>query len=256
MNHPILILMNETFLLLRRDKIFLPVLVSGFLITLLANLASDWSIEDFSKILFDVGIFGFQFTGSFVAIFWGSKLIHDSKQDGSVELSLAAPVSRSSWIIGRYLGLSISLALMTFIFLVFWQFFMALNDFGMMSAQHYTIFGFMYLGWLVIAAMSMFFASFCGTGVALFSSMSLWFAGLVTNLVYQNLSPTTAPHIKTVVNTLARIWDLQQFNLINEIYTRDIMVASELGYRLLYGIGLISVLITMTSIWFTKRDIT
>ncbi len=255
MNQPILVLANETFLLLRRDKIFLPIIFSGLMITLLANLASDWSIEDFSKILFDVGVFGFQLTGSLVAIFWGTKLIHDSAQDGSVELHLAAPISRASWVIGRYLGLAASLTSMAIIFLAFWQSFMLLNDFGLMTPKHFAIFGFMLQGWLVLAAMAMFFASFCGSGIALFSSVSLWFAGLVTNLVYQNLPTNTAEHTKAIVNTLARVWDLQQFNLISEVYTRDIMITSELWYRFTYGAGLVAILITFTSIWFSKRDI-
>ncbi len=45
----------ETFVLLRRDKVFVPALVASLLISAFANLASDWSVEDFTKILFDIG---------------------------------------------------------------------------------------------------------------------------------------------------------------------------------------------------------
>src|SRR5690606_34381136 len=102
----------ETFVLLRRDKIFVPALVISLLISVLANLASDWSVEDFEKILFDIGFFGFQMTGSLVAIFWGAKIISDSRQEGSLEVQLAAPISRGSWIIGKYAGLCLCLVVL------------------------------------------------------------------------------------------------------------------------------------------------
>jgi len=255
MSNAIYVIMQETFLVLRRDRIFIPALIAGLLITIMANLASDWSIEDFRKILFDVGTFGFQMTGSLVAIFWGTKLIHDAKQDGSIEQQLAAPISRGSWLIGRFLGLAQCLLVIAVIFTTLWQVFMLLNNFGLMNPKHLTIFGFMFLGWLVLAAMAMFFASFCGSGVAMFSSICLWFGGLMTNLVYQNLPINIGSTSKFAVSALARAWDLQQFNLINEVYTRDIMVHSELWYRFGYGIGLIAVLLTISTIGFNKKDV-
>src|SRR5271169_3241497 len=96
----------ETFLLLRRDRIFAPALVLGLAACALALLASDWSIEDFSKILYDVGYFGFQITGGLVALVWGTKTVGDSRQEGSLEVQLAAPISRFTWLIGKYLGLA------------------------------------------------------------------------------------------------------------------------------------------------------
>src|SRR5690606_2914998 len=147
----------------------------GLAIAFLANLASDWSVGDFTKILFDVGAFGYQITGSLVAIFWGTKLINDAQRDGSIELYLAAPIPRGVWLLGRFVGLCLSLIFLAVILLAFWQATMLLNDFELMTAKQFSVFGFMLLGWLVLAALSMFFASFCGQGVALFASISLWF---------------------------------------------------------------------------------
>ena len=40
-----------TFLRLTRDRIFIPAIVVGMFLMLLATLASDWGIEEFHKIL-------------------------------------------------------------------------------------------------------------------------------------------------------------------------------------------------------------
>ena len=40
-------LSKESFLILRRDKIFVPVVVAGLAIAYFANLASGWGLEDF-----------------------------------------------------------------------------------------------------------------------------------------------------------------------------------------------------------------
>jgi ABC-type transport system involved in multi-copper enzyme maturation permease subunit len=251
----IYVVIKETILLLRRDRIFLPAIFGGIAIAIMANFASDWSIENFTKILFDVGAFGFQITGSLVAIFWGTKLINDAQRDGSIELYLAAPIPRSAWVIGRFIGLAVSLMILAVILLFFWQSTMWLNNFPFMDGPQFSVFGFMLLGWLVLAALSMFFASFCGQGVALFATISLWVTGLLNNLVYQNLGPESSPLAKGVVLVLARFWDLQQFNVVEFINTPSFWQTSEVVYRLAYGGGLIAILLTGAAIWFSKRDV-
>jgi small neutral amino acid transporter SnatA (MarC family) len=83
-------LTKESFLMLRRDRIFFPIIIAGLSIAVFANIASNWSMEDFDKILFVVGIAGFRITGGIVSILWGVRLITDPLQDRSIELRIAA----------------------------------------------------------------------------------------------------------------------------------------------------------------------
>ena len=53
----------ETFLRLRRDKIFVPAALVGCGLLLMSGLASYWGVEEFFKILYDLGSFAWLMTG-------------------------------------------------------------------------------------------------------------------------------------------------------------------------------------------------
>lgn len=251
-----LLIARETFLLLKRDKVFLPALIAGCGVALIANIASDWGVEEFVKILFDVGYFGFQLVGISVAVFWGIKSITDSRSLGALEVQLAAPVSRTAWLVGKYLGLAMALVLLWLGLIATWWAFMVLNDFGPMTLPTLGAFAFMLLGWLVVAAVATLFASFTGQAVAMFSSVSLLLVGLASALVANTLSVETGETAKRLVRGVARLWDLQQFNLIEKALSPsawpDRMVLLTRGA---YGGVLIVLLISLACLVFARRDV-
>lgn len=246
---------HEQFLLLRRDKFFVPALVIAIGITALANLAMDWSVEEFDKILYDIGYFGFQFTGCAVALLWGVKSVNDSRQEGSIEYELAAPVRRVSWLVGKYLGLALGLVLFGALLLAVWQGIMLFNGYGWMHMPQVNVFLYMVLGWLVVGALAVCCASFMGHAVALFVSISAWLVGLATSLVAHTMGPDTPLLTQFVVKGVTRLWDLQQFNLVDQALKPSVTQMTELGYRAAYGGLLILSLMTVACLIFQRRDV-
>ena len=230
-------------------------MIAGALIAGFANIASDWSVEDFSKILFDVGGFGFVLTGSLVAMFWGTKVVGDARADGAVEVELATPIGRSSWLIGKFIGISLALILLGALLLVIWQAIMLLNHFGWMTPSQLRIMSLMIMGWLVTAASAVFFSSFAGQTVAVFCTFCAWLAGLAVALVSGTLTPDTSPFTRSVIETVSRVWDLQQFNAISLAVSEQGLQAADFGLRTLYGAMLISVLVTGGCMIFARKDL-
>jgi len=181
----------QTFLLLRRDKVFFPAFVVAVLIFIFANLAGDWGIEEFRKILYDIGTMGYHFLGAIIAMFWSTKLIADSKQQGSLEIELASPVSRLSWILGRYLGICCTLMLLSAFLLVVWQAMLFYNGFDWMSDKELLVFAFLTLDWLVLAALAILFGSIASQAVAAFCCLCAWVAGLSSASLVHALSAQT-----------------------------------------------------------------
>lgn len=246
---------KETFLLLRRDQVFLPVIVASILIAAFANLASSWTFTDLRKVLFDIGIFGFHLTGGIVALFWGHRMIADSRQEGALEVQLASPVSRSAWLLGKYLGLAFALLVLGALMLAIWQLLMALNGFGLMTRPEFLTFLFTILGWLVLAALALLLATFSSPQVTLFAALCLWVAGLSTSLVEATLTPETPEITKKAVGLMARYWDLQQFNLVDWT-TLDLQVtAHDLAWKGAYGLTLILLFLTAGALIFKRRDL-
>lgn len=246
---------RESFLLLRRDKIFLPAAVAGGVIAMFANVASEWGIEEFSKILFDVGALGFHLTGCLVAIFWGTKTVSEARADGSLEIQLAAPISRVAWLIGKYLGLVFALALLWLMLLVFWQLLMLTNDFGKMSRPQVIFFAFQLLEWCLVGALSLFFSTFAGVTIAMFASITTWLVGLVTMPIYQALPPGVDRFTAFIVDALARVWDLRQFNLSGFAIGVEKISDGELQLRATFGLILILLIMSVSCVFFRRRDV-
>lgn len=256
--HILLTLSYETLLLLVRDRVMIPVLIGSLLISIFANLASDWSVEDFTKILFDIGYFGFSLTGSLIAIFFGTKILTDSRLEGSVEVQLSAPVTRPMWLLGKFGGLKACLLLICLSFGMIWQFLMVLNHFGWMSIRQMLMFVFLYINWLVLASLAMLFASFSGQATATFSSLGLWLVGLTSAAISRTLSSETPPFTQTIVRFLARIWNLQEFNLLPLVLDSTPLANEEwvnLSLRGVYGITLVLIFLASASWIFSQRDL-
>lgn len=251
----ILTVAREGLVLLRRGKIFVPAAVILAIVIGFANLASDWSIADFNKILFDIGAFGFHMTGCFVAILWGTKVVTDSTEQGSLEIQLASPVSRTTWLVGRYLGLVAALAVLGFVFLVVWQLVMLMNSFGWMTMRQWSVFAILSVEWLIVAAIAILFASFCRPPVALFSSLCLWIAGLVSASIVATLAPDTPIFQKKFVEGFAWLWDLAQFNLVDllhsDVFPNHVVLWTLGGYAFVR----ILLLLTLASLIFRRRDL-
>lgn len=245
----------ESFLLLRRDRIFVPALFAALAISFFAVLAGDWSIEEFYKVLYDVGFFGFQVMGGLVALFWGIKSVSDSRQDGALEVQLALPISRPTWLLGKYFGLCLALVVLAVLALVFWQALMLITQFGPMRPQALTAFAAMVLGWLVLGALGMLLASFQRQAVATFSAVCLWITGLASTLVANTMTPDTPALLQRFVKGVARAWDLSQFNLVKFATKESLLGGAELGWRGAYGLLLISAMITGACLIFSRRDV-
>jgi len=247
--------MLETFRLQRRDKIFVPAAVTGFGLLMFANLASSWGIENYSKILFNVGTAGFHFTGAMVALLWGSKLLSDSRSDGSIEIQLAGPINRSAWLVGKYLGLVLSLSLLGLILVGAWQVLFLATDLTWLRERDLVIFGMYALEWFLIGAIAFFFASFSSSAITLFSTVCLWLAGLSSAVASSIMPPQTSAAVQQLIEFIARYWNLQQFNLAAYALTEEFLSHTEIGERLAYGFLLIAILITAAAVIFKRRSL-
>ncbi len=245
----------ETFLRLRRDRIFLPAAIIGFGLLAFSGLASYRGVEEFFKILYDLGTASFLFTGATVAIFWGNKIIADSKQEGSLEVQLASPISRSVWLLGKFLGLLAGLICLALIFIAAWQGIYLGYGMGWIPGKDILIFSLLTVVWIVMGAVSIFFSSLAQSAIALFCSIWMFVAGLLSAPIMQALAPDTPPMTRKAVEILAGIWNLHSFNLGSYGAAPAFVGRMEILQRLGYGCLLVGLLLSLSCFFFQRRDI-
>lgn len=247
---------KETFLRLRRDKVFLPTSLVGLVVMFMSGIISFWGVEEFYKILFDLTTTSFNLIGVVVAIFWGTKIIHDSKQEGSIELQLAAPLCRYEWLLGKYIGLASVLVLLALVLMFGLQLVYLWYGMSFMPMEAWIIFSTLSLTWLVISAASMLIASLSSQAVSLFTSFWLLICGLIARPVLQALPPDSPDFVKQTVSYIAGIWDLHRFNLSEFGSKLGELNWSYFLHALSYASGLIVFILASAVISFRYRDLT
>ena len=252
---PTLIMAKETLTLLRRDKIFAPSLITGVFLIFLTSVISEFTIAEMAKIYLELAFTMFNFTGSTIAILWGTKLIIDAKNEGSINNQLAAPIDRSQWLLGKFLGLCAALIIFGVLLSIILLTTMVFNQYASLAMVHIIIVLHYILGWIVLAAIALFFSTFASQGIAIFSTISLWFMGLSVEPIGQVLSDKTNQLSRALVDIFLVVFNLQAFNLQDKVNSPSEATLGLLGLGFGYAATLVGSVIIFSAIIFRNRDI-
>lgn len=246
---------QETFLTLRRDKIFYPALIITIFIFLAASFIAEWSVDDWRIIFYNFSQTMFRLAGDIIALLFGTKILQDASADGSIETSLSRPLGRGQWIIGKYLGLAACLVLFGVVAGGSWK---LIDLFYEMNTPNEMIgWGILFAitEWLVVGALSILFSTIGGFGSALFSSTVLWVLGLLSGAIASSFDkPNPDFDFVFLVKKISLFWNFDRFTLIH--YTRDLKLpgVSFLSSSLLYGVSLCVFLLAISTLTIKSKD--
>lgn len=108
----ILALANSTFLETVRDRIFYLVAVFGFIMLASTAILSPLTVGAQGKIMADVGLASMVLFGLLVVIFVGSNMVRKEMEKGTIVTILSKPVGRREYLLGKFLGLNLTLTAM------------------------------------------------------------------------------------------------------------------------------------------------
>lgn len=96
-----------------RGRSFQMIFAVGLLLIGGAYLASMFSPRQPQTVALDIGLSGLRFALVLQALFWVQELVGREIERKTVVLTLAYPVSRSTYLLGRFLGMALLLAVAT-----------------------------------------------------------------------------------------------------------------------------------------------
>jgi ABC-type transport system involved in multi-copper enzyme maturation permease subunit len=108
----IMALATSTFLETVRDRIFYLVAIFGFIMLASTAILSPLTVGAQSKIMADVGLASMVIFGLLVVVFVGSSMVRKELEKGTIVTILSKPVGRREYLIGKFLGLNLTLASM------------------------------------------------------------------------------------------------------------------------------------------------
>jgi len=250
-----------------RDRVPYSMVMFAVLMMAASYLISQLTAGQDLKIIKDLGLAAMSIFGLLIAVFIGIGLVSKEVEKKSVFGLLTKPVTRTQFIVGKYLGLVMTLV----------------ANLAVMTVAYYLVLYYMEItatdvlksGWpapatdprllvaivLIVAelalvtAVALFFSTFSSPLLSALLTLGLWVAGHFNNDLRQFENVMDAPAAAWVARGLYYVLpNLAPFDVKAEVVYGMPVAASHVGFTLVYAVVYISLLLTAAMAIFRRRD--
>ena len=237
-----------------RNKLLYTLLFFAIVLIGTGVIVSSISYVESGRILQDVGLASIRLFSVGIAIFVGVGLIHGEVHRRTIYTILSKPVSRAEFLVGKYVGLVLTvwmqLAIMTVAFLV-----VSLMAGAPIDGGHLAAIVLIGMELALIVAIATFFSSFTTPMLASLFTLGLYLMGHLTRDLVQigerSQSESFRQFTKVVYEVLP---DLESFNKTLEAVHQLPIPASEIGWPIVYGVGYSVAILFAATFVFERRD--
>lgn len=244
-----------------RNKVLYGILAAVVGANLFAIALGELSLHEEARIARDVGLAGVSLFGAVTAIVLGVTLLYGEIQKKTIHTILAKPLERHEFVLGKYVGMAITLTLLVILF--------ALAMAGLLRVQGVPFSGAVakavvlaYLEVLVVAAIAVFFSSFSTPFLSGLFTFLLFFLGRVTPELSYAARRAKETWIRVVADLgLRLVPDLDLYAISGgEVNGKHVTVHGEfvswsyVGVGAVHALAWVALLLLCSAIVFRRRD--
>ena len=259
----IAIIAHNTFRESIRDKILYNIVFLAIALTLFSIVLGEWSVFDRAYVIKSTTLSVMSLSGLLISIFVGISLVQKEIQRRTVLTLLSKPISRVTFIVGKYFGLlavvAVHLAILTCIFYVM-LFVIGAGPTANLLLAIYLIFCEM----AVVIAVALLFSSFSSTVLSALFTLGVYFAGHLSNQLLEQVrfasrmgemgDTSTALFEKAAVVIHAVFPGLYRYNVTGYVVHGVALPDMYLFWNTVYAVGYVGVFLGVASWWFSRRD--
>lgn len=250
----VIVIALNTFKEAVRDRILYTILAFALALIGGSVILANLSVGGEEKIIKDLGLASILIFGTLIAIFIGIGLVYKELDKRTIYTIIAKPIHRYEFILGKYLGLLLTLFVNVSV--------MALGLFLLVSLME----GFFHVGLLyavllifvelmVITAVSILFSSFTTPTLSAIFTLSVFVIGHLSRDLKEFAAQFGGPTLKAVVFALYYLLpNLSNFNIKGQAVHGVPVPMSFIGFSILYGAFYLSALLLLAMLIFERRD--
>ena len=263
---PILIIAVNAFRETVRDKILYNLVIFTVCLILFSLMLGEWSVFARVNVIKDFTLAVMSLAGLLMSIFVGIGLIQKEIQRKTILTLLAKPLPRWHFIVGKYLGLlmvlALNLAIMTLVFFVLLRM-IGVRPTGSLIMAIYLIF----LEMAVVTAAALLFSAFSTPTLSALFTLGVYVAGHLSGDIVNHLAfirkfgerlpgtPVISPFTEKLIQAVYYIIpNLENFNIRGRVVYDLPIPEHYVMYTSLYGLAFIAMYLLVASLWFSKRD--
>jgi ABC-type transport system involved in multi-copper enzyme maturation permease subunit len=244
-----------------RDRVPYMVILYGLVMGGASLLLPQIANQAEGKIILDLGLGSLNFLGLIVAIFLSTNLINKEIEKRTVFVLIAKPMSRLEFIIGKHLGLSALLWVLTVMMTVLFLMAAFLQPSRALAADPIPVnallvaIGFIFLEFVLMVAAGLLFGVFTSSILATLFTIALYLLGHFSPSLIRLSTLAEDKVLSTVFEAVYVILpNLERLNLKNEAVYAQLPAFSDLLTRGGYGLTYTLLLLTVTIIVFSRRQ--
>ncbi|MDJ0797796.1 MAG: ABC transporter permease [Calothrix sp. MO_167.B12] len=240
-----------------RDRILY---ILGFYILILAAallLLPEVAAATEDKMFLDLGLAAMAVLGLVVAVFIGTGLIHKEVEKRTLLVFIAKPISRSEFVVGKYLGLVAVLSTLVFVMTVIYLVFLQFGNINHQITSIFTSAFFLILQLCLISAFAITFGIVSNSLLATPLTIAVYLIGNITQDILEFGRLSNNPGFERLTQGLYLVLpDLSRLNLQNDaVYGLQALpnFTTLIGNGL-YGIFYSLMLVAIAILIFSQRE--
>jgi ABC-type transport system involved in multi-copper enzyme maturation permease subunit len=237
-----------------RDKIFIAIIVFSIITMGAARVIKPLTLGEEAKVIKDIGLNSITFFSVLIAILIGGRLVYKEMEKRTLYLILSRPVSRTTFIVGKYLGLMLvlfdSLVIMTGVFYLFLLLLHIPASYLLLWSLVLTFFEV-----AIITALAIFFSTFSTPITSAIFTFVLYFIGHLTPDLKSLARIAKSPVVSFLSDILYYFLpNLANFNIKAQVVHNALLDYKVIFLTILYGIVYSAFLIFLSCLIFRKKD--
>jgi ABC-type transport system involved in multi-copper enzyme maturation permease subunit len=223
-----------------RDKLLYNLLIFALLMIGSSLLLMRLTLGEFHRLLLDVGLGSINIFGVLIAIFVGIGLVNKEIEKKTIYTIVSKPVARYQFLLGKYLGLTITLLVNTLI--------MAAGLLLVLFAQDVPVTG------MLFTAVALLCSTFTSATLSAIFTLATYVIGHLTADL-KTFGAKMDEGVRMILNGLYYVLpNLERFNLKGHVVHHLEVPASDLFLIVLYGLTYVAFLLLSATIIFQRRD--
>jgi len=237
-----------------RDKILYIILFFALAMMAFSTLLYELSMKQDVRIIKDLGLGMISMFGIIITLFIGSSMLYKEIDKKTIYLVLSKPVKRSSFLLGKFIGLAIVLLLITLGLTASFFIILYIRDIPFNYLFLIAIF-FTYLELLFLVSVTIFFSTFTSPIITIFSTLVVFLTGRSVTAIFVYIAKISSGMTQTILKGLFYLVpNLEHVNIINQVvYGVPVSLKQGslvIGYIVLYTFFLLFI----SQITFEKKD--
>jgi Cu-processing system permease protein len=237
-----------------RDKILYNLLFFALLLIGMSVILADLTIAEQKKIVSDMGLAAINLVGLIIAIFVGIGLVNKEIERRTVYTIMARPISRAQFILGKYLGLVLTLFVNVMIMLGVFLCTLWMDQVPIHGAFLQAV-ELIFIELLLVTALALFFSTFSSATLSAIMTLGFYVVGHLTTDLKGLVEKSPSEMVKAVVTGLYYL--CPNLELLNVKGQAASGIAVALSYQVLataYGLVYASLLLAGACLIFQRRD--